>query len=894
MAYIFTEDSMFHYIYDFYNACEIPDGSTITHVYSDLFKTHTVRYTAPGTERQRLLIIHSEKGGPNTAYTFEPDTVYRYPDEYYAAFNIPPNSVIKHYTHPVMGRITIAYHEQGSDLVTGIDLMHEYGLGGNATYPSYTLMTDDDETPSDTPSSPDVVTTASSGVYVTNAAITSNSDEAATTLTVKGSYYAKAYYTADGGTTHFAVPFPYLAKEHVHVFYGGMERVFDFNENGDVVVPSNSIPTEGTVVEVRRVTPRDKCLVEHSDYRVLTAASLNLQDLQFLFLLQEDMDRLVDIAIGKGVGGGGGGGGTGGGGGFEWDGPGGELPYIDIDFDKIRDEILADIQKKIEEMRGQLGDNIKEMEERIQAGLDRLNQLGLDVYTNAGLVVDPETGTITLEAIRDLRDQFGLKFNDVYARLDAQDAAIAIGASSITADDILKRIRQLELNLDAANGVIDLRVSETVKKLKEELEAYITEGGLNIDVVKEKIVLDIQKYYLDGIIERLSGVELILDNAGHSIDASVTHYEGLIDDINLISMGLVELAEALANAEDKRRALEVDFQGKLAHAQSSLKAYIDENGDAVGESLRQLILSSQQDALAAYQQQIRGLQSSVQSYMNSVTTLQAQYQSQQATIQEIRQVAANAGKAVATAGLNLNVNGHTIGYKMSNDGKTGNIVFTADKFYIYNPANANQANPFYYNSAQRCLYLNGIKVNYADIVNLNAQVANIVDANIQKAKIKQAQIENLRVTGSMIVDGAVTTNKIAASAVSKMATLTTSGFLTASTRDTYTELTAARLTLSNIDPSSYLLGIYSYNIFITKPTNVNFMNSVAVRAYIGSNSTANYFTFDYYSGMKSGCIMTTGRATGTTAQLSLWAAPTTANTTVQISQVRAALFEFRR
>lgn len=107
-------------------------------------------------------------------------------------------------------------------------------------------------------------------------------------------YYSKITYPGNGYTRFFSVPFPYISKSHVHAFIDGSETSFDWISDGTLRI-TDSPPPEGSIIEIRRITPRSHRLTEHQDNVVLTAHALNLQDIQFLYLLQEDMDVLREI-----------------------------------------------------------------------------------------------------------------------------------------------------------------------------------------------------------------------------------------------------------------------------------------------------------------------------------------------------------------------------------------------------------------------------------------------------------------------------------------------------------------------------------------------------------------------------------------------------------------------
>lgn len=93
----------------------------------------------------------------------------------------------------------------------------------------------------------------------------------------------------DGTTVNFAVPFSYLAKDHVSVHVDGVQVPFTWIN--PAMVRLTSAPAAGAVVEVRRTTPNDKALVDFQDGSTLTETHLDTATLQVFFLAQESFDR---------------------------------------------------------------------------------------------------------------------------------------------------------------------------------------------------------------------------------------------------------------------------------------------------------------------------------------------------------------------------------------------------------------------------------------------------------------------------------------------------------------------------------------------------------------------------------------------------------------------------
>nr|DAQ24455.1 MAG TPA: tail fiber protein [Caudoviricetes sp.] len=121
--------------------------------------------------------------------------------------------------------------------------------------------------------------------------------------------YSTFSYTADGGTTEFVVPFPYLYIDDVHVYLDGEEEpvypaIFN-SKGGELPPPPYNIwwtsestlkflnaPVEGTIVGIRRITNRLTPEVEFNNASILTEEDLNTIVTQLLYIAQEAYDNL--------------------------------------------------------------------------------------------------------------------------------------------------------------------------------------------------------------------------------------------------------------------------------------------------------------------------------------------------------------------------------------------------------------------------------------------------------------------------------------------------------------------------------------------------------------------------------------------------------------------------
>lgn len=135
--------------------------------------------------------------------------------------------------------------------------------------------------------------------------------------------YSVVSYTGNGALKEFSVPFPYLYREDIHVYfinydeYGNEVRTelkvyplvqstlppstFDVYFLSEATLKFVIAPAEGHVIEIRRITNRLESEVVFSNSSVLTEADLNLLSTQLLYIVQEAYDNqtLIQTEIEK-------------------------------------------------------------------------------------------------------------------------------------------------------------------------------------------------------------------------------------------------------------------------------------------------------------------------------------------------------------------------------------------------------------------------------------------------------------------------------------------------------------------------------------------------------------------------------------------------------------------
>lgn len=100
-------------------------------------------------------------------------------------------------------------------------------------------------------------------------------------------------YTGTGATLTWAVPFPYLDADHVHILVDGVETTGVVSWISEGVVEVTPAIANGAAIQIKRETP-DTALVNFQNRNNLTANNLSTASLQALYRAVEAEDRAND------------------------------------------------------------------------------------------------------------------------------------------------------------------------------------------------------------------------------------------------------------------------------------------------------------------------------------------------------------------------------------------------------------------------------------------------------------------------------------------------------------------------------------------------------------------------------------------------------------------------
>lgn len=384
-------------------------------------------------------------------------------------------------------------------------------------------------------------------------------------------------YTYEGGPTRFAVPFPYIAREHVRAFVGEPDSAravsVSWVDASTIEIPSqDGLLDAPFTVTVRRFTPIDALLVNYRDGANLPARDLAKSFRQLLYAHQE----LVEFGATGGLPGGNPGGG------------GGSTDLNAIVDQLLRSPALQDLLRRSE--------LIDMNAEAILEEIMRSHEF-FDVQRDYGDKISTAREEITLltEGSRVIAQQIV----DLFARVDTDEQsnqAQFLQVNQAIADERSARVQALtELqaqvveNDQAVSAALNQRIDE-VESTTEAARAA-TEQRLGAEIADSAAQVRTQVLAeVDATNARVSDLETAVVQHGDNI------------------AGLLTSTEALANAEGANTAFRQQMAASFgANVPQGIANEIDGQVSAVSAAFDQRI-NAEASARAALASQVTTLQ----------------------------------------------------------------------------------------------------------------------------------------------------------------------------------------------------------------------------------------------------------------------------------------------
>ena len=249
---------------------------------------------------------------------------------------------------------------------------------------------------------------------------------------------------------------------------------------------------------------------------------------------------------------------------------------------KVAQELLDDAQQQLGMSSIELG----LVQDRLNAKLDKYKG-DFDSFRDAVFVVDPENGSITMDAVNAVRDDLHTSITEVQQELDAVAGQISSKADNVTVDGQGSRITEAEQRI---NG-LDASLSQTVTRGEFTGEQQrVTQIGQELDATKGELTQKATKQEVDAQGVRLANAESKLTVHTDELSSQAQRLDGLTAQIaqgdETLQASITELARVSAESDQvtaqRVSGLEVRAETSEAKIQALEEIIEDDGGITAG------------------------------------------------------------------------------------------------------------------------------------------------------------------------------------------------------------------------------------------------------------------------------------------------------------------------
>lgn len=249
---------------------------------------------------------------------------------------------------------------------------------------------------------------------------------------------------------------------------------------------------------------------------------------------------------------------------------------------KVAQELLDDAQQQL----GMSSIEIGLVQDRLNAKLDKYKG-DFDSFRDAVFVVDPENGSITMDAVNAVREELHTSITEVQQELDAVTGQITSKADNVTVDSQGSRITEAEQRI---NG-LDARLSQTVTRGDFTGEQQrVTQIGQELDATKGVLAQKATKQEVDAQGVRLANAESKLTVHTDELSSQAQRLDGLAAQITqgdeILRASITELARVSAESDQvtalRVSGLEVRAGTSEAKIQALEEIFADDGGITAG------------------------------------------------------------------------------------------------------------------------------------------------------------------------------------------------------------------------------------------------------------------------------------------------------------------------
>lgn len=212
---------------------------------------------------------------------------------------------------------------------------------------------------------------------------------------------------------------------------------------------------------------------------------------------------------------------------------------------KVAQDLLDDAQQQL----GNSSIEIGLVQDRLNAKLDKYKG-DFDSFRDAVFVVDPENGSITMDAVNAVRNELHTSITEVHQDLDAVAGQITSKADNVTVDGQGKRITEAEQRI---NG-LDASLSQTVTKGEfTEEQKKVTEIGQELNATKGELSQKATQQEVDAQGERLANAESKLTVHTDELSSQAQRLNGLTAQVEqgdeTLQASITDLARVTAESD---------------------------------------------------------------------------------------------------------------------------------------------------------------------------------------------------------------------------------------------------------------------------------------------------------------------------------------------------------
>lgn len=231
---------------------------------------------------------------------------------------------------------------------------------------------------------------------------------------------------------------------------------------------------------------------------------------------------------------------------------------------KVAQELLDDAQQQLGMSSIELG----LVQDRLNAKLDKYKG-DFDSFRDAVFVVDPENGSITMDAVNAVRDELHTSITEVHQDLDAVAGQITSKADNVTVDGQGKRITEAEQRINGLDASLSQTVTrgeftgeqQRVTQIGQELNA--TKGELTQKATQQEVdeqgqrlanaesKLTVHTDELSSQAQRIDGLQATVSSSSEELDAKITELARVTADANGVAAQRIDGLQATISSSDE-------------------------------------------------------------------------------------------------------------------------------------------------------------------------------------------------------------------------------------------------------------------------------------------------------------------------------------------------------